>query len=235
MKVTPFGGPASGLWPTGTAAPSPGPRVLAQGVKPVSCTVASILAQCFVGCNLPGNCGWTIDTPAGTVTFTGLVMKMGPFGANVLGEAARTLPGVPTLNITIQFKLTEIAGVPTGNMNYSVTTYDPLGARAQHFALSGSGGLLVVIDNQEWIGTWTPLGNNTQRNVHLSVALGIPTLTIDGVNIPLALGAVLPIPGGVPNSLIVRIQNNDTLDQGSYDSLFITNGPTPASTVFCCP
>src|SRR5436190_14587338 len=106
--TTPFGGPASGLWPSGSV-PTP----------PIACVTTDIFRDCFQGCMgtisgaSPGPvCGWTFSEAfgafGGRVVFTPGVMSF--VGSN--GEApADTKPLLGQLqsifNITGQYSFTE--------------------------------------------------------------------------------------------------------------------------------
>jgi hypothetical protein len=237
MKVTPFGGPGSGLWPSGSAAPSPGPRVLAQGAPTPSCTVADLFAQCFGGCDAAGNCGWTAITPPGTVTFGATKVSMGPFGVDHEGAITKPIFGVTAPNRTFQFKFTEVGTPPGVGISYSCAVTDAATFHIINVQLFGEGLVQVFVRNAGvtllYIGTWAPVPG-ALRTVHLQVNVaGIPTLFIDGVAVALALSGPIPTAFS-PNVVVATIVNALALSQGAFDSIFLATGIFPPDTVFCC-
>ena len=226
-NTTPLGGPASGLWPSGSSGRSQAPAV-GRTCK------SALFSACFTGCNAPGNCGWTIITPAGTVVFDGEKMIMGSSGANPQGLATHVLTGVPARNVTFQFQLQEVAAPPSGNKLYSTGVFDAAANSIFAVVLFGDGTVGVAAGpDLNYLGTWTPSSGGV-RKVHLTIdALGVPSLFIDGVPIPLTFGVVFPIVF-MPDVLGANIQNNDLDGQGSYDNMAVAVGQFPPSTVFCC-
>lgn len=235
--VATFGGPASGLWPSGgqIAAP-PAPSVI-PGPSPTpvpTCVTTTLFSECFTGCTAPTNCGWTIVTPAGTVVFDGTKLIEGSSGANAQGEARKALPGVPTGSFTAQFAFQEIAAATSANKTYALGMFDSLGNGVFSIGLIADGTVIIGDQTDIYIGTWTPVAG-ASHIVHITRAgAGSLTLMIDGAMIaltPIAPGPVV----GVPSVVDASIANNDLDGQGSYDNIFLTDGILPASTVFCCP
>lgn len=228
----PFGGPASSPWSFGgsaVAASTPAPTPI-----PVpACISADLFSDCFTGCDEVGNCGWTIITPAGTVTFDGTKIIEGSFGANTQGEAQKSLAFMPAGAFTAQYEFTEIAAA-TPNKTYAVGMFDALGNAIFAVSLLGDGSLFAGDQTNIFIGTWTPVPGAT-HTVHVTDdGAGTMTLYIDGVLVPLIFLAPGPITG-TASVVDLSIDNDDLDGQGSYDSVFLTNGILPPSEVFCCP
>ena len=222
--TTPFGGPASGLWPSGSTPSRP----------PAPSCQAPYFAACFQGCNAPGNCGWTIITPPDTVIFDGARVNLGSGeDENPDGLVTHALAGVPANTFTAQFLLQEIAAAPTANKLYSFTIFDSLGNGIIQVALRGDGTLTVTVGPSSYGGAWTPMSGATST-VHLTVdALGVPSLWIAGVSIPLAPTAPLAVTS-TPNTIELGIENDDEDGMGAYDNVFVALGIFPPATVFCC-
>lgn len=220
---TPFGGPASGLWPSGA-----GP-----GIATPACRAADLLAQCFQGCDALGNCGWSILTPAGTVVFGSDHVSLGHSGANVDGSIEKGAV-IPAMDFTLQFQFTEIAIPPNDKIAYNVSAFDSLGDIRLGIDLTGDGILTAYTNASDWNGAWTPL-SGAVHEVTLSVdALGAVLLFIDGIQVAL----VPDVPAGTtgnPDTVFALIENKNPSGQGSFERIFVASGVLPASTVFCCP
>lgn len=226
-RINPLGGPTSSAWATRSGRSSN--RGRSQCVSP-------LFAQCFVGCDAPGNCGWNIATPPGTVSFDGLRMFEGSFGTDPEGLAFHPISGAPTVGVTLRFRFSEIAGAPTVNMAYIVGITDSSGEANPLVFLRGDGLVVVFRGALGYFGTWGPAGNGAVHVVHLTIdGSGNPVLFIDGVAITLTgPGAVSPIVD-VPNQVGASIINDDLSGQGYYDRIFVANGIYPPSEEFCCP
>jgi hypothetical protein len=223
----PFGGPASGLWPLGGAVGSQ---------FPPACTLANLFSECFKGCVSPGNCGWT--TVVGDVSFTGQNVVMDPdSGAAVI---FKTLTGVPASGFTIQVRFSEVPGpvIPLATMAYSFGPLDALGNGMGAFQLRGDGTVLVQTSPAVFYnGLWTPKGNSAFHKVTLSIGLdGVPSLNIDQVLIPLALGGS-PSPAPFGSAFAIAILNFGGPPQGPavIYSAFVSKGNYTPDTIFCCP
>lgn len=253
--VTPFGGPASGISPSGFANSAPGSgAIVAPAPTPVpTCVTASIFADCFGLCAgvinsaAPGPvCGWTYIEPfgplGGQVTFTPGVMRIDAFDADDFPIVAKPFSAslASVFGISGQVDFTEYQTPPTVNTTYQwlINNFD---ISQQYFlGLFGDGTVLVQAGDPSiaipsYLGTWTP--NNGAHVVHFEVdGAGIPTLWIDGVSIPLTFLANLGTFSGYPaNSISVAAGSGDaTPDSAQIRSIFITVGATAPETEFCC-
>lgn len=233
--ITPFGGPASGLSPSGSVpGPSVTPSPTPSPAPSPTCTTADLFAECFTGCNVLGSCGWTVITPAGTVVFDGVKMLEGSSGANAQGEARKALPSAPAGAWTATFEFTEVAAPPSGGKDYALGMFDGAGNGIFSVVFIGDGSLFIGDATDILIGTWTPAAGATHLVRLTGNGAGTLTLEVDGVSIPLTPVAPGPITG-TPSVVDASIVNNDLDGQGSFDNIFLTNGIVPASTVFCCP
>lgn len=221
----PFGGPASGLWPSGS---SFGQTSLS------SCLVANLLSECFQGCNNPGNCGWQIFF--GDVVFTGQDVKLDPNGGAAV--IFKPLSGVPSQNVSVQVRFQEIAGALEPTMQYGMGAVGASGRGIVGAQLRGDGTVFVEIgETTIYNGTWTPQGGGAFHTVVVNVdANGTPTLFIDQVLIPLVVGGVL-IPAPFGPAAVFSAVNIGGTPQGpaTLHSIFIARGIYPPTTVFCCP
>jgi hypothetical protein len=146
---------------------------------------------------------------------------------------SHALAGVPANTFTAQFLLQEIAAAPTANKIYTFAIFDSLGNGIIQVALRGDGTLTVTVGASSYSGAWSPMSGAT-RQVHLTVdALGVPSLWIAGVSIPLAPIAPLAVTS-TPNTIELGIENDDEDGMGAYDNVFVALGIFPPATVFCC-
>ena len=200
------------------------------------CIKADLFDECFAGCGPPGNCGWTIATPPGTVSFDGVKLNEGSSGANATGAASKPVMGVmPIGGWTLQYKFKEILAPQTGNMSYYVRIGDPVGNLFE-IALSGNGNAVVTkFDGSTYSGPWAPAGGGASHVVHLTMppGPGIPATFVDGILVPLVPGAASPGILG-PNILAAFITNFDLNGQGAYEKIFLKGGVFPPTAVFCC-
>ena len=221
----PFGGPASGLWPLGGAV---GPS---SAILPASCTLPSIMSECFKGCDAPGNCGFV--TVVGSVTFTGESVVLDPGAGAAVIE--RPLAVQPAPNTTLQVRFREIAGPPQPTMAYGIGTLNAAGEGNVAFQLRGDGSAFVQVAGLTYNGTWSPNGGSHTVVVTVS-ADGTPSLFIDQVYIPLVLGGTL-VPAPFGPAFAIAVLNFGGTPQGPaiVFSAFVTKGVFPPTTVFCCP
>lgn len=249
--MTPFGGPASGISPSGGGAPAPAPT---PAPAPPSCVSASIFSDCFALCagtindGSPGPvCGWTFIEPfgnlGGSFTFTPGVMSMDTTGVGDFPIAAKpfTAP-LPTMSgLSGQFAFTEYQTVPNPSTAYQVLMNNLGTTETFLVSLTGDGNVLVqagpTVLIPTYLGTWTPNGGS--HVVHFSVdGTGVPLLFIDGVNIPLVFfGDVLSVGSSYPdNSISYGGGAADVAPASSpLRDLFVTAGVVGPETVFCCP
>ncbi len=249
MFVTPFGGPASGISPSGGGpAPSPAP-------PPVpSCVSASIFADCFRSCTgvvnaaSPGPvCGWTYIEPfgplGGQVTFTPGMMSVQSFDADDFPIVTKPLPAplATVFGLSGQFAFTEYPTPPGPTTTYQIFMNNLGITQTLSVSLFGDGSVVVQAGDSTLIptytGTWTP--NHGSHVVHFSIdGAGIPTFFLDGVNIPLVFfGNVLSAGSSYPdNSINYGAGAGDVTPASSpVRNLFITAGVVGPRTVFCCP
>lgn len=230
---TPFGGPAAGLWPRGSGPQAPAASAAAAAPSPApapQCQAASLFSDCFTN----GNVGWTVVTPAGTVTFTGGKINEGSSGGNPQGQARKALASVPSGAWTASFKLTEIAAAPTAGMNYAVGMFNSAGDSVFALVLIGDGSVFAGDMTDIYFGAWTPSAGATHTVRLTRTGPGTLTLSIDGVNIPLTPIAPGPITG-TAGVVDLSIQNNDLSGMGAYDEVFLTDGIADPALRFCCP
>lgn len=249
--TTPTGGPASGLWPQGSARPAPA----APAPSPApSCVAASIFSDCFGSCvgvingGAPGPvCGWTFIEPFGALggqfTFTPGQMALETFDADDFPIATKPIPAPPAgiLGISGQFSFTEHQTPPNATTTYQLLVANFDLSQVLAVSLFGDGSVIVQAGDPNliptYLGTWTPnLGTHT---VHFAVdGAGVPTLFIDGVAIPLTFVADLG------SFWTVYPAGAITYGGGAGDvaastqiihNIFVTAGATPPQTVFCCP
>lgn len=248
-KLTPFGGPSSGLWPrgaSGQAAPGPAPA------PAPACTAADIFADCFaaavgvINSGSPGPvAGWTYNEvfgpKGGQITFTPGQMQFQMLANNNQPGATSPITLADITNMTVQALFTEFTG-PTGlgTSSYNFYILSAGGTNIFQVQLSDDGVAFVAlgpsINASQYFGTWTP--NNGTHTVHLTVDnAGVPTLSIDGVDIPLTFVFAGPNVIGFPaNSVAVFfLAGLSSPDNAELTKLFIASGQLPADTVFCCP
>lgn len=225
FSVTPFGGPASGLWPSGSS--------FGQAT-PASCVRASLSADCFRGCSAPSNCGWT--TVVGSVIFTGENVVLDPDqGAAVIDKPIST---PPLTNTTLQVRFQEISGPVQPTFAYGMGALDAAGRGVPAVQLRGDGTVFVeVAGSTIYSGTWTPQGNGAFHVITLQVGPdAVPRLFIDQVYIPLVLGGA-PMPAPFGPAMVFSVVNFGGTPEGAAIlwSMFLTTGILSASTIFCCP
>jgi hypothetical protein len=250
MRVeTPFGGPGSGLWPSGSA---PGSEAAAPEAS--TCKAANFLSDCFAVCTGiiseadPGPvCGWTFFSGfgdfGGSVAFSPGMMTMLGAG-NELPSASRPLFMALSsiLDLTIQFTFTEFP-IPAGSgSTYFLFLRTVDGKNGISFSMDDSGNVIVQagpVDNApNYLGTWTPNGGTHQVQIGIDDS-GVPLVWIDGISIPVVLGVVTPSQASViPENFINLpwfVGLSATAVPSPVFSVFVTSGVYPPSTVFCCP
>ncbi len=251
-----LGTPSGGLFPFSNSSGAgviPTPSGIPPGPVPPGCMAASIFADCFKDCSglissasAGPVCGWSFIIPfgdrGGTVAFSPGVMTFQGSSTNAPMDSKPIPMALPTIfGISGQYFFTEYQSpLGTGQLYYFfLSNFD------------GSEGLIVYLDDSgkvifqvgptpaapSYIGTWTP--NNGSHQVSFTVdALGVPTLAIDGVSIPLAFDVIAPsIVSVVPiNSVsILAFIGNGANVSAPYTRIFVTSGIAGADTVFCCP
>jgi hypothetical protein len=223
--VAPFGGPASGLWPSGSS--------FGQ-VSLSSCLGANLFSECFQGCDGAGNCGW--QTIFGSVVFTGQSVLLDPNA--VAAVIFKPLSGVPPSNVTLQVRFQEMTGSIEPTMQYGMGAIGSTGRGIVAVQLRGDGTVFVEIGEMTvYTGTWTPQGNGAFHTVVVTVAPnGTPSLFVDQTFIPLVLGGA-PVPAPFGPGIIFSVVNFGGTPQGpaTLHSIFLARGIYPPTTVFCCP
>jgi len=214
------------------------PQSLFVKAPAAACTTAGIFADCFTGCmGPPPVCGWT-SFGTGPVTFDGdqQIQTDSVGGGAATTKAHAGIPTVP-INTTVQVRFTETVD-PPGPLTaaYQFTVTDAGGASGVNLELDNNGAVLLDIGAVGYTGVWAPLGGGATRTAHLTIdGVGIPSLFIDTVPIPLAPGA-----GGIgtPFPSQVQIQTFHIPPApipASYDWFFVAAGIFPPTEVFCCP
>lgn len=255
---TPFGGPASGLWPSGRDIHPTLPAASAAPAPPTptpACTVAGIFADCFVGDSgvvNPGSHGprngWTwSDTfgpKGGQVSFSSGIMALQMLANNnVPGATSPTKISIPTINNkTFRLTFKEFAAATgAGNSFYDFYVAGAGLVEGLELKLKDDGTLFVVVGPtgiaEFYDGVWTP--NNGTHVIHLTIDnAGVPTLLVDGVPVVLSDDGPSGISfGTIPANSVAAFMSTGIVfpDQGNVTKLFVASGQLPASTVFCCP
>lgn len=238
--ITPFGGPASGLWPSGGSPPIPEP----------SCTIASIFADCFRDCTgtiseaSPGPiCGWTFEAVfgplGGTITFTPGSMAFNTANATEFPGATKPIPqALGTVNgLTGQFQFT--APNAQNNYNFVITNSDLSEIVLVGLFADGNVGVQVgpPADVPFYTGMWVP--TTGPHKVHFSINQnGVPSLFIDGVETPLAfVGTVFSFASSLPPNVAAFFVGLGSAAPASTPVMnaFVTRGVLGPETEFCCP
>lgn len=193
-------------------------------------------------------CGWTFIEPFGALggefNFMPGVMSMDTFDADDFPTATKPLPAplVSVFGISGQFDFTEYLTPPNAGTTYQIFMNNTGLTETLSVSLFGDGSVAVQAGPPAsiptYVGTWTPTPG-AAHVVHFSIdLLGVPTLYIDGVAVPLVLF------GSVPSFGTLYPANSISYGGGAADaaaassllrSLFITAGMVGPETVFCCP
>lgn len=215
--------------------------------------IASIFTDCFpctggpINGGSPGpTCGWTFSEAfgpkGGQVTFTPGVMSLDALGGiSDTPGASHPLAGALSsgLDITVQFKLTEHPGSVGSGTDYQLyffdstfTTWVLLFLNATGFAqiISGS-----TVSGDGYSGTWVPTGGSHKVDFSIN-ALGIPTLFIDDIPIPLIFSGSGFSPFGifVADTLYFFSLRPSAVTSAKVMDVFLTSGIQPPTTVYCC-
>lgn len=254
--VTPFGGPASGLWPSGSGvAAAPAEEVgVTPGPPGPTCFTPTNFADCLASCvgtitvPSPGPvCGWVLATlpgiVGGSIVFTPGSMSFNTTTAAQYPSDMKTLdaPLASLFGVSGQFSFTEFTTVPNPDTAYNLFVTNSADTQVLQVFLLGDGNVGFAVGPPAgadlYLGTWTP--NNGTHEVHFSTdALGVPTLYIDDVLIPLAFLANVPNFGGSLPADTVAFQigsGSPIATSAVVTNLFVTNTITGPETEFCCP
>lgn len=254
--LSPTGGPANGPFSNGNV-PAPSPSPAPAPPVPPSCVTASIFTDCFpctggpINGGAPGPvCGWTFSEAfgpkGGQVTFTPGVMSLDGLGggSNTPG-AGRPFPS-PLGGVTLlstQFKFTEYPGSAGTAAIYHHFIFDSTFSNFIQVFMNATGLVLFIAGPaagaDSYSGTWVP-DNGTHKVDYSIDALGVPTLYIDDVLIPLVFG------GGGNTPPFGSTFSADTIyflsePGGAFVisskvmDVFVTAGIQPPTTAYCCP
>lgn len=245
--VTPFGGPASGISPSGSSLSG------ASGASRQNCRNANIFASCFLECNgqisqaSPGPvCGWTFSTAFGTSTEP---ILLGP-GHLTIQTSTNTdyigathplsRPLASLFEMSGQFEFTEYQTPPNAFTTYQLFVNNIDLSQGFLVSLAGDGtGALQIGDpanSPTYIFLWTP--NFGSHVVHFSIdSLGKPRLYIDHVEVTLTFTGNVPTFGGLPANILGFF--GGSAENGAASStvrnVFLTAGNVGPETIFCCP
>lgn len=183
--IAPFGGPASGLWPSG----SPGSKA------PAGCIFADLFSDCFLACEgaisglSPGPvCGWTFSSifgpGAATVTFVPGTMSMNTVSATDFLGVTKAFPLTSVFGISGQFEFTEYPTPPNPATTYILFIANFDLSEVVDIELFGDGTLVVKVGDPAaaptYTGAWTP--SNGAHEIHFMIdPSGVPALFIDHV------------------------------------------------------
>lgn len=168
-------------------------------------------------------------------------MSFDMVAVNNVPAATKPISLASVNNLTAQWTFTEFAA-PTGlgNSVYEFYVVNAGSTEGILIRLTDDGSLFVLVGPVAaagiYGGVWTP--NNGTHKIHLTVdALGVPILSIDDVDIPLAFfgpGAIFL--GTLPANVVAFFMAAGLVfpDSSVVSSVFIASGVLPSSTVFCC-
>jgi len=192
-------------------------------------------------------CGWTYNEAfgplGGGISFTPGIMSLDTTLATDYPGAAKplgaSLPDI--LGMTVRYSFTEFQGVPTLLTTYQIAVNNVGSAKTVFVSLFGDGSLVVqvgpVAAAPTYNGTWTPNGGS--HDVHVTVdALGVPTLFIDGLAIPLTFaGNIFSFASLFPADSVILFAGSDLAVPASspVTSVFVSSGVLSETMVFCCP
>lgn len=260
FPMTPAGGPGGGLWPQGGSGSGSGSGS-APGSSPAptpppgpTCTPASIFADCLSACAgvisgaSPGPlCGWTFNEAfgplGGTVTFSPGSMSFDTAGAADFPGDTKPIPAplASVKGVSGKFEFTEYQTVPNAFTTYDLILNNQAMDDTIVLGLLGDGSLLFQTgdpaSSSTYTGTWVP--NNGPHVVAFQTdALGVPSLWIDGVIIPLTfIGMGASFASLLPaNSISFFLGSSDAAPgTAPVRNVFVAQGAFGPATDFCCP
>lgn len=248
LRLNPTAGPASSPWSNGSGGGSR-PSQAAAGASPTpppSC-LADLFNECFGLCSGladlgdPGPiCNWLFSAAAGasggSATFTPGNVTLNCPSETEIPAITRILPNpIPSVfNLTLQWFFTKLDNNATQQMD--LTSQD--GSEEIYLQLQPDGVLILLVGNiaaQDRYNAVWPAGNGPHKLVLFVDSLGVPTLTIDGVVIPLTFDST-GTGGGFDNNsmtfVLVPFLNQPCAF--SVQKMFLATGDQRA-TDFCCP
>jgi hypothetical protein len=170
-------------------------------------------------------------------------MSMDTFDVDDFPIATKALaaPLATVFGLSGQFSFTEYPTPPNPTTTYQIFMNNVGTTETLSVSLFGDGNAVVQAGATAliptYVGTWTP--NFGSHVVDFSIdGAGIPTLSIDGVPIPLVFfGNVLSAGSSYPNNSINYGGGAGDVTPASSPlrNLFITAGTAGPGTVFCCP
>jgi len=244
--VTPFGGPASGISPSGEAL---------LGPVPPGCTPANVFADCFAECSgqitaaSPGPlCGWTYTAVFGgsatPVIFTPGSMTITTNTDTDYIGVYKTLgrPLSDPKNVSAQFEFTEYGTPPNFTTTYQFFVTNPDLTKGFFLSMFGDGNGIIQVGDialiPAYIFTWTPVPG-AHHIVHLSIDdTGKPRIWIDHVEIPVTFfGDVITFFDQLPANTVSFFggAGDPAPAESSVFNAFITQGTVGQETRFCCP
>lgn len=248
LRLNPTAGPASAPWSNGRGGNSPSSQP-AAGVSPTpppSC-LADLYNDCFGLCNGvsdlgdPGPiCNWLFSAAAGasggSATFTSGAVTLNCPSETEIPAISRTLPApIPSVfDLTLQWFFTKLDNNATQQMD--LTSQD--GSEEIYIQIQPDGLLIVLVGNvnaqDRYNGTW-PAANGAHKLVLFVDGAGVPSLTIDGVAIPLTFDSTSTGGGFDNNSMtFVLVPFLNQPCAFSVQKIFVATGDKRAID-FCCP
>jgi hypothetical protein len=216
---------------------------------------ASVFTDCFPCTGGPINggspgpvCGWTFSEAfgpkGGQVTFTPGVMSLDALGglSNTPG-AGKPLPGTlaGVTNLSGQFKFTEHPGSLATSTDYQFYLFDSTFTNWISLYLNASGFAQVIVGPTAgadgYNGTWVPTGGTHKIDFSIN-SIGVPTLFIDDVAIPLVFsgGGFSPFGTFAAGTLyFFSLRDPAAVTSAKIMDVFVTAGVQPPTTVYCCP
>lgn len=195
------------------------------------CRVATLFSDAFAS----GNVGWTVITPAGTVTFSGGKMNAGASGLDAQGNATKALAAPPAGAWTAAFKFTEVDAAPSANKIYTLGMAGGTGDCFLIVALTADGTGIVADLTKVYSFEWTPEAGATHALVFTRDGADSLTMTLDGVAVELTESGAGPITG-TASKVEVSITNSDLDGMGAFDDIYLTDGIVDTDDPrFCAP
>lgn len=163
-------------------------------------------------------------------------------GSDTPGVSKNLLsPITSVFNLSVQFQFTEFPGsAGSGSVVYDHYVIDTGTTNFIELYMDASGFVEIITgpvsNGTGYSGTWVPT-NGTHKVDYSIDALGVPTLFIDDVAIPLILaGTGFSILGShAPNAVEFFAMWPTVAAAMKVEDVFVTAGNLPNTTVYCCP